>query len=86
LPWHASSALPDRCSLVTQRLADDANAEAAGNTGNTYLLDALHEEVGDPQRVEQVARAVLLRAGVLAQVEELKHVRVPRLEVDRKRA
>jgi hypothetical protein len=54
--------------------------------GRPDLLDALHEQVGDPQRVEQVARAVLLRAGVLAEVEELEHVGVPRLEVDRKRA
>lgn len=44
-------------------------------------LDARHEQVVDPEAVEQVARARLLLAVVLAQVQPLKDVRVPRLQV-----
>src|SRR5690606_12452352 len=46
------------------------------------LLHALHEEVGDPQRVEEVAGAELLLAVVLLQVEEIEHIGVPGLQVD----
>ena len=41
----------------------------------------LHEEVRRPHAVEEVAGALLLDAVVLAQVEELEHVRVPGLNV-----
>mmetsp|Transcript_2729 Transcript_2729/g.7545 ORF Transcript_2729/g.7545 Transcript_2729/m.7545 type:complete len:206 (+) Transcript_2729:1310-1927(+) len=50
------------------------------------LLDAAHEEVAHPERVEQIARARLLLAVVLAKLEELKDIRMPRLEVDGERA
>jgi hypothetical protein len=46
-------------------------------------LDALHEEVGDPEAVEGVARALERVAVVLLEVEERLDVRVPGLEVDR---
>ena len=49
-------------------------------------LRAGHEEVVDPEAGEEVARARLLRAVVLPQLQELKHVRVPRLEVHREGA
>ena len=49
-------------------------------------LDPLHEEVRDPHGVEQVPGAVLLLAVVLPQIQELKDVGVPRLEVDGKGA
>ena len=45
-------------------------------------LDTLHEQVGDPQRIEEVARAALFLAVVLAQVEEGEDVGVPRLDVN----
>ena len=45
-------------------------------------LHALHEKVRHPHRVEEVARARLLFAVVLLQVQELEDVRVPWLEVD----
>jgi hypothetical protein len=50
------------------------------------LLDALHEEIGDPEGEEQVAGANLLLAVILAEVEELEDVGVPGLEVDGKRS
>ena len=43
---------------------------------------ALHEQVGDPQGVEQVAGAHLLLAVVLLQVQEVEDVGVPGLQVD----
>ncbi len=45
------------------------------------LLDALHEEVGDPVGDVQVVRATGVVAGVVAQFEEVLDVGVPRLEV-----
>mmetsp|Transcript_73652 Transcript_73652/g.208598 ORF Transcript_73652/g.208598 Transcript_73652/m.208598 type:complete len:573 (-) Transcript_73652:343-2061(-) len=45
------------------------------------LLDAAHEEVGNPEAVEKVAGALLLLPVVLLQLEEVKDVGVPRLEV-----
>mmetsp|Transcript_1161 Transcript_1161/g.4600 ORF Transcript_1161/g.4600 Transcript_1161/m.4600 type:complete len:635 (-) Transcript_1161:687-2591(-) len=49
-------------------------------------LDALHEQVVGPEAVEKVARARLLLAVVLTQVEPVEDVRVPGLEVHRERA
>lgn len=45
-------------------------------------LEKNSQEIRNPQRIEQIARADLFLAVVLAQVEEIKHVRVPRLDVD----
>mmetsp|Transcript_13701 Transcript_13701/g.29658 ORF Transcript_13701/g.29658 Transcript_13701/m.29658 type:complete len:291 (+) Transcript_13701:1024-1896(+) len=44
-------------------------------------LDTPHEEVRNPQRIEEVARAALLLSVILPQVEERKDVGVPRLDV-----
>ena len=53
---------------------------------HAVLLDALHEEVRDPEGVEEVAGALLLLSVVLAQVEEVEDVAVPRLDVNGERA
>ena len=45
------------------------------------FFDALHEQVRRPKGVEQIAGALLLLSVVLAQVEEVKDVRVPWLDV-----
>jgi len=50
----------------------------------SVIEDALHEQVRDPQAQEEVAGAVLLGAGVFAQIEKRKDVGVPRLEIDGK--
>ena len=47
---------------------------------------ALHEQVGNPVRRVHVVRAAAVVAGVLAQLEELLDVEVPRLEVRAHRA
>ena len=47
------------------------------------FLDALHEKVRNPETVEEVPRALLLFAVVLLQLEEVKDVRMPGLEVHR---
>ena len=49
-------------------------------------LDPAHELVRDPVGQVQVVRAAGVLAGVVAQLEELLDVRVPRLEVDAGRA
>ena len=71
----AVPAVPPPLTTATQ-----ANSQPAGHLpqstpravhavlGPHTHLHALHEKVGDPQRVEQVARAGLLLAVVLAQV------------------
>ena len=43
-----------------------------------------HEEIWDPQGVEEVTGSVLFRSIVLAQLQEIVHVRVPWLKVDGK--
>ena len=43
----------------------------------------MHEEVGDPEGVEQVPRALFLLAVVLAQLEDALDLGVPRLDLDR---
>ena len=48
-------------------------------------LHPLHEEVRDPEGVEEVTGAILLLSRVLLAVEEGKDVCVPRLQVDGKR-
>ena len=45
------------------------------------LFHTLHEQVGCPEGVEQIAGALLLLAVVLAQIEEVEDVRVPWLDV-----
>ncbi len=46
------------------------------------LLDAFHEQVGDPVGDVEVVRATSVVAGVVAQLQEVLDVGVPRLEVD----
>ncbi len=45
------------------------------------LFHALHEEVRNPKGVEQVTRALLFLTRVLAEIQEVKHVGVPGLQV-----
>ncbi|KAH0357813.1 hypothetical protein KCU83_g235, partial [Aureobasidium melanogenum] len=46
------------------------------------LLDTLHEEIGDPKSVEEIAGTDFLLTVVLAKVEEGEDVGVPGLEID----
>ena len=46
-------------------------------------LNPLHEEVRDPEGIEEVTGAALLLANVLLTIEEVKYVDMPRLKVDR---
>lgn len=48
----------------------------------TVALHPLHEQVWDPQGEEQVTGAHLLLACVLLEIEKIKHISMPRLEVD----
>lgn len=41
-----------------------------------------HEEIGDPQGVEEVSRSNFLFTVVLSEVDEVKDVGMPRLEVN----
>lgn len=49
-------------------------------------LHSLHEEIWDPEGIEEVPSTVLLRSIVLAKLEELVDIRMPWLEVDGKGA
>ena len=47
------------------------------------VFDAFHEEVRDPEGVEEIARAEVLVALVAFEVEDLEDIGVVRLDVDR---
>lgn len=48
----------------------------------SIFLDTLHEEIRDPESIEQVTSTVFFSTIVLAELEELNNISVPRLEVD----
>src|SRR3954468_18308468 len=50
------------------------------------LLNSLHEQIGSPERVEEITSSDLLLSVVLAQIQEVKDISVPRLQVDGKGA
>ncbi|KAH3677659.1 hypothetical protein OGATHE_000313 [Ogataea polymorpha] len=52
----------------------------------SVLLDSLHEQVWNPQRREQVSGSDLLLTMVLPDVDKVKNIRVPWLNVQSKRA
>ena len=54
----------------------------AHESPGAVLFDTLHEKIGDPEGKEEIASAHLLLTVVLAKVEELEDIGVPRLEVD----
>ena len=54
----------------------------AHQTPHAILLHTAHEEVRDPQGVEEITCALFFLAVVLAQVQEVEDVRVPRLQVN----
>lgn len=53
---------------------------------STHLIafHSFHEEVWDPHCKEQVSGSLLLFTCVLLQLQEVKHIEVPRLQVDGK--
>ena len=60
---------------MSSDLVGEAGALGRAHQGPlAVLFDALHEKVGDPEGVEELAGAYLLLAVVLAEVEELKDV------------
>ncbi len=67
--------------LVSPAVAQPRAVARAEHGPITVLLHALHEEVRDPERQKKFVAAVLLRDRVLAQVEEVEDVRVPRLQI-----
>lgn len=54
----------------------------AHQSPGAVLFDTLHEEIGDPQSVKQVASANLFLSVVLAEVKEAEDIGMPRLEVN----
>mmetsp|Transcript_39014 Transcript_39014/g.91260 ORF Transcript_39014/g.91260 Transcript_39014/m.91260 type:complete len:642 (+) Transcript_39014:465-2390(+) len=73
--------LVQRLELGAPHVAQPRRLVGAEEAPIRVRLDTPHEEIGHPQRVEEVARTALLLAVVLAQVEEGEDVRVPRLDV-----
>ena len=72
--------------LLSPAVGEPGALVRAHETPHAVLLNSLHEEVRNPHRVEEIAGALFLLAVVLAQVEEVEYVAVPRLDVDGKRA
>ena len=72
--------------LLSPAVGEAGTLVGAHETPHAVLLDALHEEIRDPEGVEEVAGALLLLSVVLAQVEEVEDVAVPRLDVNGERA
>mmetsp|Transcript_19724 Transcript_19724/g.41632 ORF Transcript_19724/g.41632 Transcript_19724/m.41632 type:complete len:589 (-) Transcript_19724:922-2688(-) len=72
--------------LLTPAVSEPGALVGAEEAPVPVALDALHEEVGRPEAVEEVPGAGLLLAVVLAQVQPLKDVRVPGLQVNGKGA
>lgn len=52
----------------------------------TIVSDSLHEQVGDPESVEQVPGPLLLLPMILFELQKLEDVSVPRLQVYRERS
>jgi hypothetical protein len=77
-------ALVQSFELVTVDIGETGALIGAHECPIAIVLDTLHEEVRNPQSVEEIASADFLFAVVLAQVEEAKDVSVPWLKVDSK--
>eukprot|EP00754_Rhynchopus_humris_P024464 Rhum_TRINITY_DN14894_c1_g1::Rhum_TRINITY_DN14894_c1_g1_i1::g.125998::m.125998 len=78
-----------RVQLLESRSPGVAQPVAQGRVEQrprAVLVHTLHEQVGHPQAVEEVAGALFVLPRVLLQGEELEDVGVPRLEVDGHRA
>ena len=72
--------------LLSPAVGEPGTLVRTHETPHAVLLNPLHEEVRNPHRVEEIAGALFLLAVVLAQVEKVKDVAVPRLDVNGKRA
>lgn len=46
------------------------------------LLASVHKQVGYPQRIEQISSTVFFLSGVLLEIQKLKHVCMPRFQID----
>ena len=51
----------------------------------TILLDALHEEVGNPETIKQIASTLIVITRVEFEAKELLNICMPRLQVDSER-
>jgi hypothetical protein len=49
---------------------------------DAVLLDPLHEQVRNPECVEEVPGTLLLFSVIFSQIQKFEDVRVPRLKVD----
>ena len=72
--------------VVTEQVGEVRDLLGIEQAPLPVLLDALHEQVGDPVGDVEVVRAAGVVAGVVAQLEEVLDVGVPRLEVHAGRA
>mmetsp|Transcript_29694 Transcript_29694/g.97086 ORF Transcript_29694/g.97086 Transcript_29694/m.97086 type:complete len:755 (-) Transcript_29694:490-2754(-) len=75
-------ALVERLELRAVAVREARALVGAHEGPEPVSLDALHEQVRDPEAVEEIARALELVAVVLLEVEPRLDVRVPGLEVD----
>jgi len=48
------------------------------------LLNALHKQIRDPKGIKQIPSSILLSTRVLLQIQKIKDIRMPRLQVNGK--
>ena len=84
LPGAACFLIPsvERLKLLSPALKEARALVRAHERPISVLLHSLHEEVGDPERVEEVSRPILLCAIIFAELKELVNVGMPWLKVD----
>lgn len=70
--------------LLAPAISQSRAAVGAHEGPLLVLLHPLHEQVWDPQGVEQIPGPLFLLSGVLLAVQEIENVRMPRLQVHRK--
>ena len=68
--------------LVTPGVEQSGGLSRAEERPVAVVLNTLHEEVGDPQPKEEIPGPLIFNTSVLAEVQELKDVSVPGLQVN----
>ena len=82
--WFNDSPQVELLKLLPPHLVQTGTLVGAHQRPVAIVLHPLHEEVRDPEGIEQVSSPWLLLPSVLLQVQELEDVGMPRLKVDGK--
>lgn len=77
LSWHGLVLHVQCVERIRMLLGQSGCFIRTEQTPRSVGLDSLHEQVVDPQSVEQVSRSLLLDAVILLQIKKCKDVRTP---------